>query len=166
MKNAREELHLSDDALDDALLGVASAADTYHLAGCAACSGRLAEFRASLTSFNQASAAWSEARSNTISRELVPNSISSMTAAAWSVGSVAILAIMVSLTSYLHRPPEQPGNPAQQQSSGQQEIANDNAMLIAIDSKLSEPVQSPVVVYGEESAAVRTRRTLDRGDRD
>ncbi len=162
--------HLSEEALDDLLLGAGSAADEHHLAMCAVCSGRLAEFRTSLAIFNQASAAWSHARSNGISRELTPRA-ASHAAAAWSLACMTILAAAISLTSHLHRSPDLAAAGAnehvlEQAVSGEEEIASDNAMLAAIDSKLSEPVHSPVVAYGSESVAPAPRRAARSEVRD
>jgi hypothetical protein len=71
-----DALHLTEDELDEVLIsdgdthGTLSDASRAHLAGCDACQARLEAFTTSLAHFNQASMAWSEARSNTVTRDL------------------------------------------------------------------------------------------------
>ncbi len=48
--------HLTEDDLDEVLLGFAPAAALDHTAGCPDCQARLAAFRSQLAVFNQASA--------------------------------------------------------------------------------------------------------------
>ena len=55
--------HLTEDQLDDLLLGEASTAATEHAAACAQCHGKLQAFTALMADFNQSSLAWSQARS-------------------------------------------------------------------------------------------------------
>jgi hypothetical protein len=58
--------HLSEDQIDDVLMGDVAAATAAHLAGCVDCQARVAEVEAPLASFKAVSAAWSERRSATM----------------------------------------------------------------------------------------------------
>ena len=62
--------HLTDDELDELLMGLGSKEAHAHLASCAACRTQVQEFQSIVTAFNEASLEWSEAKSNTISRDL------------------------------------------------------------------------------------------------
>ena len=138
--------HLSDDTLDDLLLGLPNAYGHAHIMDCPPCAARLEEFRTAVALFNQASATWSEARSNTISREIIPRNNWLGAVAGWSFGSVAVLVIALALTAQRDAPSTTPGT-AFDQTTRQQEIASDNEMLGAIDSEISHSVPSPVEVY-------------------
>ena len=54
--------HLTEEALNDLLLGMAAPASEAHLAVCAGCRARVEEFQSGMRQFNEASLAWSEAR--------------------------------------------------------------------------------------------------------
>jgi len=55
--------HLSEEAMDDVLIGLASPESDAHLAACSLCRSQLQEFRSAMQVFNQTSLAWSEDRS-------------------------------------------------------------------------------------------------------
>jgi hypothetical protein len=137
--------HLSEDQLDDVLLGFAPAAASEHVAACAACRDRVATFESQLGVFNQASRDWSEARSNTISRDLAAHrpTLRLTPAALWSSTAAAVLAVAFTLTINLHRDSASLQSPddalAEASPSLDSEIASDNAMLAAIDSETATP---------------------------
>lgn len=54
--------HLTEEMLDDVLIGMATAEAEAHLAGCAACRKQVEEFRADMALLGQAALGWSEAR--------------------------------------------------------------------------------------------------------
>src|SRR4051812_2139287 len=54
--------HLSEEALDDVLIGIGTAEAQAHLAVCAECRAQVATFRGDMGLFNAASRAWSESR--------------------------------------------------------------------------------------------------------
>ena len=56
------ENHLTEEALDDILIGLGSPASHAHLAQCPECSARVDAFRFSMDSLNQASLAWVQAQ--------------------------------------------------------------------------------------------------------
>ena len=53
-------MHLTEDQIDDVLMGDLAATTAAHLAACEACKLRVAEFEAPIASFKAVSLAWSE----------------------------------------------------------------------------------------------------------
>lgn len=162
------EAHLTEDELDDILIGVGSPEAEAHVAGCAACAGRKAEFVAALTSFNQATMAWSEAKSHTLTRDLAAATESAagsprLWVAAMGLCVVAVMGAMLSN----HVPGTMRGGDGPAGASAQTapvnrdlEIADDDAMLKEIDAALYRPEPSPEQVYGQvygQSQAARRR---------
>lgn len=168
-------LHLSEDDLDEVLLGIASPQSSAHLAACDLCTERFqtfqTELKAQMTAFNQASMAWSEARSNTISRDLASHkSTPRLTLPAiWSATAAMVLAVTLALhVSLDHRSAalEASNSTASQTISAsadaihpehdQHELASDNAMLAAIDSEMGTPQPAQFGLYQTTKASVET----------
>ena len=167
--------HLSDDALDNLLLGCSSTSSASHLASCEACAARLETFRSAMVFFNQASSAWSEAKSNSISRELAPLRPRFAMLPAWSFVVAFFFAVALSFLVGIHRGLSPGGASRTEFAKGEtsqgvdreQEIASDNAMLHAIDSAISQPVPSPVEMYDiEKTNSTLPRRSAPREVRD
>jgi hypothetical protein len=64
--NKLDGMHLTEDQIDDALIGDLGAPAAAHLKACAACAARMAEAEMPLASFKTVSTAWSERRSATM----------------------------------------------------------------------------------------------------
>jgi hypothetical protein len=155
--------HLTEDALNDFLIGTESNESAAHLASCAKCHAKLEDFQRSMEVFNMASISWSEAKSNALNRDLsqhhIPFRISS--ALAWACASLLILALTgteslnlrhasnQASASGIHAADPRPGAGVDRED----EIASDNALLQQIDSEISTPEPSPAEVYG---ASMRT----------
>lgn len=157
--------HLSEETLDDILLDLAAPEALAHTAACPHCAARLESARASLLGsvapFNQATLAWSEARSNTLSRDLSthqPRPTLTLPALA-SYAAAAIVAASVMLTAGLHHRAltrEAAGQPTLTSPAiSAEEIANDNAMLHAIDSELYRPVSISAALAEDPQAHLR-----------
>jgi anti-sigma factor RsiW len=58
--NTANPRHLSEEAMDDALIGIATAETEAHLATCDVCRAQVASFQLQMDSFNAATMAWSE----------------------------------------------------------------------------------------------------------
>ena len=67
-----QQRHLTDEALDDVLIGLGSPAAHAHLAQCADCRRRVESFQSGIDLFNQASLAYSEAQPVKTSRTAQP----------------------------------------------------------------------------------------------
>ena len=165
--------HLSDDDLDEILLGIAAAEATSHLTDCNVCAERFDTFQAELKSqmaaFNEASLAWSEARSKSISRDLTHHKATSRLTLPkmWSAAVATVLVAALGLHAKLDRRPaslEASNATASETVSGssdaihpkhdQYELASDNAMLAAIDSEMGTPRPTQFGIYQTAKASV------------
>jgi len=102
-------VHLTEDQIDDALMGDLAAEAKSHLEGCTACAERLAEAEMPLASFKAVSTAWSERRSATLPA-VVPQRAglgSRLGArgrlAGWSAALSAGLAVAIAVPVMLHQ---------------------------------------------------------------
>ena len=140
--------HLSEEELDDVLIGMGSAAAEGHLAGCAVCNARIAPFQTSVTAFNESSLAWAQAKSNGVSRDLSAARLSTgrTQPMAWGAGVAMIGAIAFALGTGLHRAPAAlDASPAAQSTTDdEKDIAADNAMLAAINSEIGTAAPAPL----------------------
>jgi hypothetical protein len=158
--------HLSEEDLDDFLLGLASSDASGHIAACPACRERVAAFESAFQSqmavFNQASRDWSEARSNTISRDLAAHrpSLRLTVPAMWYSTAAAVLAVAFTLTSNLHRDAGVQTNAEIVAAAAPDQIDADNAMLAAISSETATPRAARFGLY--ESAAASAPRAAIR----
>ena len=162
--------HLTEDELEEALLGLHSAESDEHLASCALCRNKIEEFRGSLELFNQASMAWSEAKSNSLNRDLAEHKIPFRMSmrAVWTCAwvFVVLLAGIVGLDERHHQaaeadsaqraaatsPQSSPGS-----STALGEIASDNAMMQQIDAAINTPEPSPAELYGRSTTPANER---------
>ncbi len=95
--------HLTEEQIDDVLLGELASAPATHLAGCDACQARVALAEAPIASFKAVSLAWSERHSATLPSKLILSSSSSgYRHASWAAAASAVLllAIAVPITRY------------------------------------------------------------------
>jgi hypothetical protein len=161
-------MHLTDDQLDDILIGDPSAEAEVHLAACDACTARLAQLEAPIASFKAVSLAWSERRSSTLPAHPQPKPRRLGLGLAW--GSAAVAILVAAAFPILHREQQRPATsttatapqapatvqmaanilpeppPAAAPSAREQEIAADNRMLAAIDRELSAPIATPATL--------------------
>ncbi len=97
-------VHLTEDQIDDALMGDLAVEAKAHLQGCAACAERLAAAEMPLASFKAVSTAWSERRSATLPA-VVPQRAglgARGRLAGWSVALSAALAVAIAVPVMLH----------------------------------------------------------------
>ena len=99
--------HLTEDQIDDLLIGDLAAEPAAHLAGCDPCQERVAAAQAPIASFKAISLAWSERRSATMPVKL-PQMESSgwQRYATWAATATAVLvvALIVPMTRHESRP--------------------------------------------------------------
>jgi len=160
--------HLSEDDLDEVLMGFGSAAASAHLAVCEPCEQRLSAFQTQMAQFNQASLAWSEARSNTISRDLSTHKPTPRLtlSAAWSSAAAFALVLAFGVTAGLQHAPAtlEAANASTAQAGAapdpQHEIDSDNAMLQAIDSEIATPQPTRFGLY-EKTPRAATPQVSD-----
>jgi hypothetical protein len=141
--------HLSEEALDDVLIGLGSPEAEAHLAVCELCRHQIKGFQSGVGAFNQASLAWSESKPRTSlqlpAAKAGPAWIPQLT---WAMGAVVLLLIGASVWN--HNPAVVPENPAVAlvQADSETQIAEDNDLLKSINAALSESEASPVQQYG------------------
>lgn len=143
--------HLSEDALNDVLIGLGSAESEHHMAYCAECRSRVELFRADIHFFNQASLAWSEAQPSRRIHQVHAASEFRMPVALLGVFAAAILAVAVVIPVWHHEHTQianQENTSELQGQDSQAQIAQDNQLLEAVNAALSPKEESPVVEYG------------------
>jgi anti-sigma factor RsiW len=143
--------HLTEEALDDALIGMESAESRAHLARCLECRGKIERFGADMALFNAASMAWSEAQPR---RPLEPARLTPARRMPFAlVGSTvaAALAVAVVLSVGHHdvgfAPQSRSGNAAQIQDS-QTQIAQDNQLMEDVNAAIGPQEVSPMDEFG------------------
>jgi len=152
--------HLSDEQVADYLSGVSPPATASHLAHCAECRDEIDRMRVSISSFNQASMAWSEkatmARSEALAAfDAKPRSLRSARAWHGIVGVACALVVACVLLFVFRRPAkvmEVEKDRAPYVGDSTAEIERDNQLLGAIDGELDSTGQSPEKMYGGASS--------------
>jgi hypothetical protein len=155
------QTHLSEEALNDLLIGMGSAEAEQHLAGCAQCRARVELFHSDLKLLDETSMAWSRVRAAsmadgaaaTTSRRL------SLATMGWAATGVALLALAVPVWRNVNRHADQtptastpPAAVAAEDSEAQ--IAADNQLLREIDAVVNSHEASP---FGEPLRTDRPR---------
>jgi hypothetical protein len=155
--------HLTEDQIDELLLGDAAADRRAHIRTCGECGARLAAAQEPLASFNAASLAWGERRSATLPLQLQPKPVGLFAGGRLQV-AIGVAAVVFACTlarPLLHReaptesaqqatPPRVPAQPtavvaqattpdvdSAQSQTPEDQIARDNQLLQAIDRELA-----------------------------
>jgi hypothetical protein len=141
--------HLSEDALDDVLIGLGSPEANAHVATCAECRAEVQAFRGDLQLFNAASMAWSKSRWPK-AQPTVPHAVRARVAfASWS--AVAAVLVVVMAVAFWHQrqvPVLNQANTAQSLPvDSEAQIAQDNQLLQAINAAISPDETSPILEY-------------------
>jgi hypothetical protein len=147
--------HLSEEALNDLLIGMSSSESELHLAGCEICRHKVAKFHSDMGVFNQATLAWSrEASRKAGPVEVRPTSHRLVFATvSWAVAAVLLVA---SALPFWHRNNHATGAHASLSqapitapitiSTGDQ-IAQDNDLLRAVSAAINPEDASPLNEY-------------------
>jgi hypothetical protein len=161
--------HLTDEQIDDALLGDLAAEAAGHLAACGVCQQQLIAARMPLESFKAVTLAWSERRSATMPVSLQDRMLHNASGSrrrAWGTAAVAVLALMVALPFGMRhangvreasstQEVAPIAQPLQAKASAEQ-IDSDNQMLHEIETELSSNRTS--------SEAMELQEIGDQGD--
>jgi len=149
--------HLSEEALNDVLIGMGPVEAEAHLARCVECRGKVEEFAGDVGLFNAATMAWSEARSvrqapaGRMAVTARPAPVRRMPFALAGSAAASILAIVVAV-SVGHREgwfaPASNPNSAVVLPDSQAQIAQDNALMEAVSAAISPQEESPIDEYG------------------
>jgi hypothetical protein len=161
-----ETVHLSQEAVNDVLIGMASPEAEAHLAACAHCRKQVSQFQTDMDIFNETSLAWSEARPSkpirvaprSALREVVRSPLT------WALAAALLLMAGVPewrprLDSILH-----PASVSENSTSAngsldsEAQIAQDNDLLQSVNVALNSNEESPINEYGlSEEPAQRSR---------
>ena len=141
--------HLSEEALNDILIGMGCADSKAHLAECPLCRGKAEAFRSDLGAWNTATLNWSEARARRIQVRPAPRRLP-LPAFAWALAAAAVVAVAIPVgyeTGFLgaHRNAAVVAPAAQEDSEAQ--IAQDNELLKAVDAAINPREISPLKEY-------------------
>jgi len=102
--NTMSNRHLTEDQIDDILIGDLAPETTAHLKQCTTCQTRLEAAKAPIASFTAVSMAWSERRSATVPVTLVhATSSAGRRQAHWAAAATAALAIALSVPLTMHQ---------------------------------------------------------------
>lgn len=151
--------HLSEEDIDNAIVGELPGDVRAHLATCDRCRSQVEAFHSSLQLFNQSSLSWTEAKAARIAG-ITPSHASSHMKLAFALAcSMALLLLAaLTITGGLHRwpgvyqagrslpAPVSASTAATQDSPSKTEVAQDNELMQAIANEM-RPVSSPVLPY-------------------
>lgn len=139
--------HLSQEALDDVLIGLGSAESHAHLAVCFECRAQVETFRGDISLFNAASMAWSKSRPQLPVRERqaprVPAAI-----VGWAVSAAAMAGMAFGI--WHHHSPAPPSQANTVQSlpvDSEAQIVQDNQLLQAVNAAINTDEASPIDEY-------------------
>jgi hypothetical protein len=149
--------HLSEEALDDLLIGLGSAESQAHLARCIQCRAKVEEFDSDLSLFNQTTMAWSDAQPVRKVQVAPRNFDPIMPFGFASALAAIILAVAVGIPLW-HHEHSSIAIPATEQATiqfsrsqiqdSQAQIAQDNELMAAVNAAISPQDESPVEQYG------------------
>lgn len=149
--------HLSEEALDDLLIGLGTSENEEHLAQCAACRARVESMQNDLALFRQTTLDWSRVRAAAL-----PSPVRTgirhwhLSKMGWATASLLLLLLV--FPTMQHRMREASGPkplPMQQEAESEQQIAQDNALMQAVDTALSS----------DDAATARAYHLSDRSQR-
>jgi hypothetical protein len=143
--------HLSEEALDDALIGLSSPETEAHLALCGVCRSQLESFHTEMQLFNETSMAWCEARP---ARPFPAVSRSKKLSHAyyaplgWAMAATVFLAIGVPIWNHdRHTSPKYDAASVSMPQDTEAQIAQDNELMRSVDAAISTQEASPLSEY-------------------
>lgn len=140
--------HLSEEALDDVLIGLGSAEAHAHLEACAECRAQVKTFLGDVGLFNAASMAWSKSR---LPKPLPSEPRRVRFHAAFLGWAATAAALLVMALSVWHHRPEPASRQANivpsQPTDSEAQIAQDNQLLQAVNAAISPDEASPIEEY-------------------
>ncbi len=140
--------HLSEEALDDVLIGLGSTQSKAHLAVCPLCRGQVETFRGDVALFNAASAAWSESRRPHPQHRARTHAGTRIAFASWAAAAAALVIMALGIWHHRPAPPQSQANVVQPQAvDTEAQIAQDNQLLQAINAAISPDEESPIDEY-------------------
>ncbi len=146
-------IHLSEEALDDVIIGLGTEQSHAHLDVCAECRAHITIIHGDVALFNAASMAWSQSRRpKAHPNPLQPRDRRIPAAFAGSASAAAALVVMA--FGIWHHRPETLSNPANslrvqpsEPVDSEAQISQDNQLLQAVSAAISPDEASPMVEY-------------------
>ena len=139
--------HLSEEALDDVLIGLGSPESHDHLAVCAECRAQVMTFQGDVALFNAASMTWTQSRMPR-PRAGEPRRVSLHAAlAGWAITAAAVLMMALGIWHYRAQLNPSQANAVQPQADSAEQIAQDNQLMQAVDAAISPDEASPIEEY-------------------
>ena len=145
----KQSVHLSEDAMNDLLIGLGTAEAEAHLNVCERCRGQMQEFRSDLEAFNQATLLWSEAQpAKKVNVSKTKRGHAIFPALGWALAALAVLLLRIPLINHGTFSPA--GSSAAAVAGTQDteaQIAQDNELLRSVDAALNTDEASPLSEY-------------------
>jgi hypothetical protein len=160
-----QSAHLSEEAINDVLIGLASPESKAHLAACSICSSRVKEFHSEMNDFNLTTLAWSEARPEArpqarldpVAKPWVRRIAASPLS--WTLAAALLLAVGFPLWNHLRPAPNNASAQTTAPQDNEAQIAQDNDLLQSVNVALNQTEESPIAVYHlSEAPHPRLRR--------
>lgn len=142
--------HLSEEALDDVLIGLSSPESEAHLAVCGACRGQLEDFQSRVQVFNQTSLAWSESKPAISLRPKIEARARRQRFLPLELAMAATLLLVIGVPVWNrehNQVSEQPVAQSAATGDSEAQIAQDNDLLRSVDAALSTNDESPISEY-------------------
>jgi len=141
-------MHLSEEALDDLLIGDGPAESEAHLAACPECRAKVEAFQSDLALFNKATLCWGEVQSATMPAPQARSSARRLplAIAAWGA-TVAGLLMAVGVPVWRHAerfPASHQASSIAPTADTELQIAQDNELLKAVDMAINQEEASPL----------------------
>ena len=142
------QTHLTDEALDDVLIGLGSPESDAHLARCPGCRAKVETFHGDVHLFNAASMAWSQSRLPGL--RPIHHAVRRTRIAFASWAAVAATLAILAFAVWHHRAvpaPNQAFTVQSQPVDSEAQIAQDNQLLQAVNAAISPDDVSPIDEY-------------------
>lgn len=138
--------HLSEEELNDALIGLGSSASEAHLARCPECRMKVQEFHVDVDMFNQASMAWIEAKpaKRVRATSRVPALHMSSTIAGWAL---AAMLLAVAVAPIRHHPGSNSLQTGAQAQDSDTQITEDNELMQEVNAAINPDEKRTVDQY-------------------
>ena len=143
--------HLTDEALNDLLIGMGSAESQSHLASCSLCRQKIEDFRAGIDILNETTLAWSENRSSRARKIVAVRPwLNRIPLPVLGLALAAAILLTIDTPVWRHNrvdPVHQPVPVAAETQDTDEQIAQDNELLQAVNEAINPQDASPVNEY-------------------